>query len=50
METSRHDAVLFVVLTQQPIYLDKHLRGLVIRHEHLFRRMNAAVVFFYLWE
>jgi hypothetical protein len=50
METSRHDAVSFVVLTQQPTYLDKHLRGLVTRHEHLFRRMNAAAASLYSWE
>lgn len=34
METIRHDSVTIVLTTQQPTYLDKHLRGLVGRHEH----------------
>lgn len=34
METIRHDGVTIVLTTQQPTYLDKHLRGLVGRHEH----------------
>lgn len=50
METSRHDAVSFLILTQQPSYLDKHLRGLVTRHEHLYRRMGANASALYSWE
>lgn len=37
METIRHYGVRLVVLTQQPDYLDTHLRGLVGMHEHLLR-------------
>ncbi|MFC5578053.1 zonular occludens toxin domain-containing protein [Lysobacter niabensis] len=50
METSRHDAVSFLILTQQPTYLDKHLRGLVTRHEHLYRRMGMQATEVYAWE
>ena len=49
-ETSRHDGVSMLVLTQQPTYLDKHLRGLVTRHEHLYRRMGAQATTVYAWE
>lgn len=49
-ETSRHDAVAMLILTQQPGYLDKHLRGLVTRHEHLYRRMGAQASQLYVWE
>lgn len=37
METIRHYGVRLVVITQQPDYLDTHLRGLVGLHEHLLR-------------
>lgn len=35
METIRHDGVCIVMTTQQPTYLDKHIRGLIGHHEHL---------------
>lgn len=50
METSRHDAVSFLILTQQPTYLDKHLRGLVGRHDHLYRRMGLQSAQMFTWE
>lgn len=37
METIRHMGVRLVLVTQQPDYLDTHLRGLVGLHEHLVR-------------
>src|SRR5690606_25920042 len=37
METIRHDGVRLILTTQQPDYLDTHLRGLVGLHEHLLR-------------
>lgn len=37
METIRHDGVRLLLTTQQPDYLDTHLRGLVGLHEHLLR-------------
>lgn len=37
METIRHEGVRLVLATQQPDYLDSHLRGLVGMHEHLLR-------------
>jgi zona occludens toxin len=37
METIRHKGVRLVLTTQQPDYLDAHLRGLVGLHEHLVR-------------
>lgn len=50
METSRHDAVSMLLITQQPKYLDVHLRGLVTRHEHLYRRYGAQATTVYTWE
>lgn len=41
MEEIRHDSVRLVLATQQPNYLDTHLRGLVGRHEHLVRKGGA---------
>ncbi|MCE7031361.1 zonular occludens toxin domain-containing protein [Lysobacter sp. GX 14042] len=37
METIRHKGVRLLLTTQQPDYLDTHLRGLVGKHEHLLR-------------
>lgn len=37
METIRHLGIRLVLATQQPDYLDTHLRGLVGLHEHLVR-------------
>lgn len=37
METIRHEGVRLVLVTQQPNYLDTHLRGLIGYHEHLIR-------------
>jgi hypothetical protein len=50
METQRHDAVRIVLLTQQPTYLDKHLRGLVDVHRHLVRRAGLEASQLYEWE
>lgn len=45
METIRHDGVRLVLATQQPNYLDTHLRGLVGLHEHLQRDDGAKSTF-----
>ena len=37
METIRHKGIRLILATQQPNYLDTHLRGLVGLHEHLVR-------------
>jgi hypothetical protein len=37
METIRHAGIRLILATQQPNYLDTHLRGLVGLHEHLVR-------------
>lgn len=50
METSRHDGVSLLVITQQPTYLDKHLRGLVTTHEHVYRRGGLKTVEVFSWE
>jgi hypothetical protein len=50
METQRHDGVRMVLLTQQPTYLDKHLRGLVDVHRHLVRRAGLPASQVYEWE
>lgn len=50
METQRHDGVRIVLLTQQPTYLDKHLRGLVDVHQHLVRRAGMQAAQVYEWE
>lgn len=49
METIRHDGVCIVMTTQQPTYLDKHLRGLVGRHEHLVEMVAGKVSNVYAW-
>lgn len=50
METQRHDGISMVLLTQQPTYLDKHVRGLVDRHFHLVRRAGLEASQVYEWE
>lgn len=50
METQRHDAVRIVMLTQQPSFLDKHVRGLVDAHEHMIRRSGLQLSQVYTWE
>jgi zona occludens toxin len=50
METQRHDGIRMVLLTQQPTYLDKHLRGLVDIHQHLVRRAGLEASQVYEWE
>lgn len=50
METQRHDAVRIVLLTQQPTFLDKHVRSLVDTHEHLIRRAGLPMSQLYAWE
>lgn len=40
METIRHDGVWIVLTTQQPTYLDKHIRGLVVKHIHHVRNFG----------
>ena len=50
METQRHDGIRMVILTQQPTYLDKHLRGLVDVHQHLVRRAGLEASQVYEWE
>ncbi|HEY1070075.1 MAG TPA: zonular occludens toxin domain-containing protein [Thermomonas sp.] len=42
METHRHLGIDFLLTTQQPTYLLKHLRGLVGEHTHHLRRTKAA--------
>lgn len=42
METHRHLGIDFLLTTQQPNYLLKHLRGLVGEHTHHLRRTNAT--------
>lgn len=50
METQRHDGISMVLLTQQPTYLDKHVRGLVDFHVHLIRRAGLPASQSYYWE
>lgn len=47
METIRHKGVRLVLTTQQPEYLDIHLRGLVGLHEHLVRENGKEAVRIY---
>ncbi len=42
METHRHLGIDFLLTTQQPNYLLKHLRGLVGEHVHHLRRTNGS--------
>lgn len=42
MERIRHSGVRLVLCTQQPNYLDTHLRGLVGLHEHLTRENGRS--------
>lgn len=50
METQRHLGIRIVFLTQQPTYLDKHLRGLIDVHMHLVRRAGLQASQVYTWE
>lgn len=43
METIRHDGVCIVMTTQQPTYLDKHIRGLIGHHEHLVEVVASRI-------
>lgn len=47
MERIRHSGVRLLLLTQQPDYLDAHLRGLVGLHEHLVRENGQAAAKIY---
>ncbi|AMJ56653.1 MULTISPECIES: zonular occludens toxin domain-containing protein [Stenotrophomonas] len=47
METIRHVGVRLVLATQQPNYLDTHLRGLVGFHEHLLRQSGKDETFIF---
>ncbi|MBD9368361.1 zonular occludens toxin domain-containing protein [Xanthomonas sp. XNM01] len=47
METIRHSGVRLVLATQQPNYLDTHLRGLVGFHEHLLRQSGKNQTFIF---
>lgn len=47
METIRHVGVRLVLATQQPNYLDTHLRGLVGFHEHLLRQSGKDEAFIF---
>jgi len=47
METIRHSGVRLVLATQQPNYLDTHLRGLVGFHEHLLRQSGKNETFIF---
>jgi zona occludens toxin len=47
METIRHMGVRLILATQQPDYLDTHLRGLVGLHEHLVRENGKPSVKIY---
>jgi hypothetical protein len=42
METHRHLGIDFLLTTQQPTYLLKHLRGLVGEHTHHLRRTKTS--------
>lgn len=44
METIRHKGIRLLLTTQQPDYLDAHLRGLVGTHEHLVRENGKSAV------
>lgn len=47
MEKIRHDGVRLILATQQPNYLDTHLRGLVGMHEHLVREDGGKSTFIF---
>lgn len=50
METQRHMGIRIVMLTQQPTYLDKHVRTLFDAHIHLVRRAGLPASQTYEWE
>ena len=49
METQRHMGITIVLLTQQPTYLDKHIRGLVDVHHHLVLEVGGKASRMYTW-
>lgn len=50
METQRHLGICIVLLTQQPTYLDKHIRGLVDLHHHLMLDVGGKASRCYTWK
>ena len=47
MNRIRHDGIRIVLATQQPNYLDTHLRGLIGYHEHLLRKSGKEASFIF---
>ncbi|WP_223621038.1 zonular occludens toxin domain-containing protein [Lysobacter sp. ESA13C] len=47
MNRIRHLGIRIVLATQQPSYLDTHLRGLIGYHEHLLRRNGKEASFIF---
>jgi len=50
METQRHLGITIVLLTQQPTYLDKHVRGLVDVHHHLILEVGGKASRMWTWK
>lgn len=50
MERQRHLGIRIVMLTQQPTYIDKHVRTLFDTHIHLVRRAGLPASQQYEWE
>jgi zona occludens toxin len=50
LDTHRHMGVDFVLLTQNPLNVDRHVLGLVDRHLHIRRVANSAVAIVYEWD
>lgn len=50
LDTHRHMGVDFVLLTQNPLNVDRHVLGLVDRHLHVRRVANSAVAIVYEWD
>ncbi|GAA5008849.1 hypothetical protein FNZ56_02925 [Pseudoluteimonas lycopersici] len=50
METQRHLGITIVLLTQQPTYLDKHIRGLVDLHHHLMLEVGGKASRMWTWK
>lgn len=50
METSRHEGLSFLLITQHPTFLHTHLRKLCDYHTHMVRRSGYEAAFRYTWE
>lgn len=50
LDTHRHMGVDFILITQNPLNVDRHITGLVDRHLHVRRVANMGMAVVYEWD